>query len=328
MKEEITPQKIYQYFLNGEINREDSIDQLLSLINSSEDGNLRATSIDVIANLDPKEELIFKILENHLISDENARVRASAAKVIILDFLEEGLEPLEWTSKHDKSPLVLNTILDTYKFKKKSTYETLEYNLSSFLEDFAVDLGVVNEEAKFFLDLESIFSIGELNYTINNVDYKIFEFLYDRMDPTPWLVIKNNHVEVLNLNFFNWRYIKQNEDLRESFSRLKYMDDYLNSIQKFSIQNNNSFQVPQSIGRLTYLKKLVLKGNKLNNIPNSIKNLSSLMVLNLSHNQLQEIPEILKTLPSLEQLNLKYNNIQDVPSSMQNFINSLTEFLI
>lgn len=326
MNEEVTPEKIRKSFLDGDISREETTDLLISLINGSEDAKIRTASINVLEEVDFRDEIIFKILENHLISDENASVRASAARVIILNFLDQGLEPLEWTTKHDKSPLVLKTILDTYKIEKNSNQGTLEQNLSSFLEDFALNLGVVYEEAKFFLDLEAIFSLGEQNYTINQVDYNIFELLYDRMDPTPWLVIKNNHVEALNLNLFNWRYIKQNEDLFESFSRLKYLDDYLSSIKKYSIQNFNPFKIPESIGTLISLKKLVLKGNNLHSIPESIKNLSSLTLLNLSHNHLQQIPQILESLTSLEQLNMKYNNIQNVPYSMKNYVNSLTEF--
>jgi Leucine-rich repeat (LRR) protein len=326
MNREITPEKIQKSFLDGDISKEDAADLLISLINGSEDAKVRTTSIEVLEKLDFNDENTFKILENHLISDENACVRSSAARVIILNFLDEGLEPLEWSTKHDKSPLVIKTIIDTFESKKESSQKAIEKNLRTLLETFALNLGVVYEESRFFLDLEAIISIGEQNYTINQVGYKIFEILYNRMDPTPWLVIKNKHVEVLNINFFNWRYIKQNEELFESFSRLKYLDDYLNSIKKYSIQNFNSFKVPKSIGSLTFLKKLVLKGNNLHSIPESIKNLKMLLELDLSYNQFQEIPQVVKSLNSLTYLNMKYNNIRSVLKPMNNFVNSIADF--
>ena len=326
MNEEVTPEKIQKSFLDGDIGREETTDLLISLINGSEEAKIRATSIDLLENIAFKDGEIFKILENHLISDENACVRASAARLIIINFLDDGLEPIEWSTKNDKSPLVIKTIIDTFEVKKESIQEAIDKNLRFFLETFASNLGVIYEEARFFLDLESIFSIGKENYEINPLDFKKFEVLNNNMDSIPWLVIKNKHVEVLNLNFFNWRFIKQSKEIFDSFSRLKYLDLYLNSIKKYCMTNFNNVEVPKSIGRLTSLKKLVLTGNNLQSIPESIKNLNMLLELDLSHNQLQEIPQVLTSLTSLEHLNMKYNNILSVPEAMNNFVNSIADF--
>lgn len=326
MNEEVTPEKIQKSFLAGEIKKEDATDLLISLINGSEEAKVRATSIDLLEKIAFKDGEIFKILENHLVSDENACVRASAARVIILNFLEEGLEPLEWSTQHDNSPLVIKTIFDTFESKKELSQKAIEQNLRSFLETFALNLGIVIEEARFFLDLESVFSIGTKNYEINPSDYKNFETMHNNMDSTPWLVIKNKHVEVLNLNFFNWRFIKQSKEIFDSFSRLKFLDLYLNSVKKYSIPNSYNVEVPNSIGRLLFLKKLVLTGNNLQSIPESIKNLTMLLELDLSYNQLQEIPQVLLSLTSLEHLNMKYNNVMSVSEQMNNFVKSIADF--
>lgn len=326
MKEELTPEKIQKNFLNGDISREDTSDLLISLIDGSEDAKVRAETIFILEKLDFKDEKFFKILENHLVSDENANVRASAARIIILNHLEEGLEPLEWTTRHDKSPLVIKMIWDSFDSKKLINYEIIEENLSNFLDTFASNLGVVHEEARFFLDLEAIFSKSKRSYEVNPLDYKNFEVLYDYKDSEPWLVINNKRVVVLNLNFFNWSYIKEHGEIFNSFSKLKYMDIYLNMIRKYNNTNFNYNKIPKSIGRLTSLKKLVLARNNLQSIPESIRNLNLLSELDLSHNQLQEIPLSLKSLYSLELLNMKNNNIQAVPQSMKNFVNSLVDF--
>ncbi|MBY8991579.1 MAG: HEAT repeat domain-containing protein [Candidatus Lokiarchaeota archaeon] len=326
MNEEVTPEKIQKSFLDGDISREETTDLLISLINGSEDAKIRTASINVLEEVDFKDENIFKILENHLISDEDANVRASAARVIILNFQDEGLEPLEWTTKHDKSPLVIKAILDTYEIKNIPNHEELKKNINKLLDTFALNLGVVSEEARFFLDLEAIFSNGTKQKEINPLDYNKFKTLNNCMDQSPWLVIKNMRVEVLNLNFFNWGYIKQNEELFNSFSRLKYLDVYLNNIRKYNIPNFDLVGVPKSIGLLTSLKKLKLSRNNLHSIPESIKNLHLLLELDLSHNQFQEIPHFLKPLTSLEHLNMKCNNILSVPESMNNFVNSIVDF--
>ena len=129
MKEEITPEKIQKEYQNGDINKEDAADLLTSLINGSEDAKVRKASIELLEKIDYKDEITFKILENHLISDENASVRASAAKIIIINFLDEGLEPLEWSTKHDKSPLVIKIISDTIEQQKRSNLSNIEENI-------------------------------------------------------------------------------------------------------------------------------------------------------------------------------------------------------
>ena len=326
MKEQLTPEKIHKNYLNGDINKEDSVDLLISLIDGSEDAKVRTTSIDALQKIEYKDGNIFKVLENHLISDENANVRASAAKMIILNHLEEGLEPLKWTIQHDKSPLVLNSIFETLERNKKEKYEILEKDLSHFLDIFASNLGVKYEEARFFLDLEAIFAEDKRNYEINPFYYKNFEDLYNWRDSEPWLVIKNEHVEILNLNFFNWKFVKDNEELINSFSKLKYLDIYLNIIRKYNNPNNDYIRIPESIGKLTSLKKLVLARNNLKFIPKSIRNLNVLLELDLSHNQFQKIPQVLKYLVSLEKLNMEYNFIQNIPPTMKNYVNSLAEF--
>ncbi|MFW9878881.1 MAG: hypothetical protein ACFFG0_37855 [Candidatus Thorarchaeota archaeon] len=326
MKEEITPEKIQESFLNGDMSKEDITDLLISLIDGSENANIRAESIVALENLGLKNENLFKILENHLVSDENANVRASAAKVIILNHLEEGLKPLEWTIRHDRSPLVMKMIWDIVVSNKFIKNKIIEENLSNFLNSFASNLGVAYEEARFFLDLEAIFAKGKRNYEINPLEYKNFQVLYNWKDPEPWLVIKDKHVEILNLNFFNWSFIKENRELLDSFLKMKYLDIYLNIIRKYNIFNFNHSAIPESIGRLTSLKKLSLARNNLKSIPGSIKNLNFLSDLDLSHNQLQKIPQILKSLNSLERLNLKNNSIQSTPQGRKDFINSLADF--
>ena len=290
MKKELTPEKIQKNFLNGDISREDTTDLLISLIDGSEDAEVRAETIVALEKLGFQDEKFFKILENHLVSDENAYVRATAAKIIILNHLEEGLEPLEWTIRHDKSPLVMKMIWDMFDSSKLIKYEIIEENLSNFLDTFASNLGVVYEEASFFLDLEAIFSKDKKNYEINALDYKNFETFYNYKDSEPWLVIKNKRVEVLNLNFFNWKFIKEHEEILDSLSKLKYLDIYLNILRKYNNYNSDYSEVPESIGKLKSLKKLVLAGNNLQTIPESIKNLNSLSELNLSHNQFSHYP--------------------------------------
>lgn len=111
MRKTLTPESIYNYIIRGKLNKAEGVELLISIIQESEDAALRAEYIELFKKLDHKSETIFKILENSLISDENPFVRNAAANTIIGNYLKEGLNALKWTIQHEKSPLVLKTIL-------------------------------------------------------------------------------------------------------------------------------------------------------------------------------------------------------------------------
>ena len=142
----------------------------------------------------------------------------------------------------------------------------------------------------------------------------------------PWLVIKNKHVEILDFNYFNWKWVKENLDIVSSLYKFKYLDVYFNSINEYNLDTNNLIKIPETIGKLKYLKKLILKRNHLNYLPESIGKLTSLKELDLSYNKFYEIPQIISTIKSLEKLNLKGNKIQKIPETMKSFLNSLMKF--
>lgn len=327
MKELITPEKIQNDLLIGDINKQEAAELLISLIEGSDSTEIRVQCIKILEDIDIYSEKIFKTLENCLISDENAIVRASVAKYIILNLLEDNISALRWVIQHDRSPLVLKIFFDiSDNFSIDSLPLILLDDLLRWNKQFASNIGIVPEESKFFLDLEALFARGEKNYEIDPFCYTYFENLSDIKNSEPWLVIKDKHIELLNLNYFNWKYIKENQDIFDSLSRLKSLDLYLNSIRKYYYNNFDFTEIPASIGKLKSLRKLILKGNNLQRLPESIKKLTNLTELDLSYNNFQEIPQILKILKSLKKLNLKHNNIHEISESMKNFINSLVDF--
>ena len=327
MKELVTPGKIQNDLLIGDINKQEAAELLISLIEGSDNTEIRVQSIKVLEDSDIYSDKIYKALENCLISDENAIIRASAARYIILNFVEDNISPLRWVIQHDRSPLVLKVFFDI------SDNYTIDLLPQIFLDDllrwnkqFASNIGIVPEESKFFLDLEVLFAQSKKNYEINLFSYKTFQNLSDFENGEPWLVINNKHAEILNFNFFKWNFIKNNPDLINSLSKLKDLDVYFSSLKRYSNSNVGISMIPESIGILTHLQKLILKRNNLQNLPESIQKLTSLKELDLSYNNLHEIPQILRSLNSLKNLNLKHNNIQRIPELMKNFLNSLSNF--
>ncbi|MHA2196530.1 MAG: leucine-rich repeat domain-containing protein [Promethearchaeota archaeon] len=326
MKELLTPEKIKLNFLNRGLNKEKAAELLISLIEGSDNTKTRVNSIKTLEMIGFRTKKIFNTLENYLISDQDAPLRAAAAEYIILNFLEEGITPLNWVIQHDYSPLVLK-VFDNFSSEfEKRNYDTISHALQSRNKEFASDLGVVPEESRFFLDLETLFAEDKGNYELDPESYKYYQNLADFKGGEPWLIIKDKHVESLNFNYYKWKFVKDNLDLVNSFSKLIDLDFYINSLKKYSFQYIKISLIPESIGSLIYLKKLILKKNSLEKIPHSIKRLSLLRELDLSYNEIEEIPQTIETLSSLEIFNIKHTKIRRIPDSLQGFLNSLENF--
>ncbi|UCC18671.1 MAG: hypothetical protein JSV62_11250 [Promethearchaeota archaeon] len=326
MKESLTPIKIFKDFLAGDLGRENAVELFISLIESSNNTEIRVTSTNMLHKLKFQNEKIYKILENCLISDENAVVRASAANYIIHNFSENGLSALKWVIQHEKSPLVLKTFFDSIETFKNPQLQQIRKDLLNWNKDYAVKIGVVPQESKFFLDLEALFAKSKINNEIEPKFFENFKKLSNIKNGEPWLVINKQHVEILNFNYFSWNWVKENLDIVDSLYNFKYLDVYFNSLIKYNIFTSNCFIIPNSIGRLKYLRKLILRCNLLKKIPNSIRYLISLKELDLSFNEFVEIPQIISKLKSLKKLNMKGNKLQEIPNSFKSFFNSLKDF--
>ncbi len=326
MKDLLILEKIKHNFLNRGLNKEKAADLLISLIEGSDNTKTRVYSIKTLEMIGFRTKKIFNTLENYLISDQDASLRAAAAEYIILNYLEEGITPLNWVIQHDKSPLVLKIFYDFESKFDEGNFGLISEELRLRNKEFASGLGISHEESRFFLDLEALFAEDKGDYELDPESYKNFQNLADFKGGEPWLIINNKHVEFLNFNYYKWKFVKDNLDLVFSLSKLIDLDFYINSLKKYSYQYLMISTIPESIGSLNYLKKLILRKNGLEKIPFSIKNLSLLKELDLSYNELEEIPQFIKKINSLEKLNVKHNKIRNIPDSLRGFLNSLENF--
>ena len=90
MRESLSPEVINKALQIGELSKEKALDLLISLIESSGEAQIRSQSIETLEKVGMMGNRTFKVLENALVSDENALVRASAVKRIILNFIDNG----------------------------------------------------------------------------------------------------------------------------------------------------------------------------------------------------------------------------------------------
>ena len=299
----LTPKKISNDLKENLITKSFAIELLFSIIDSSEDPLIREECIKAFRQIEKKDEKIFKLLENYLISDENPRVRNAAAKLIGTYYLDLGVESLCWSLSHDKSPIVLSKIA-TIAETNNNPYHRLNDGLKELYNHISRQVGVTTGEARFFLDLETIFARNTLNYEMNFDEYKNYQKLKDLEKQDFWLRIEDKRVVSLCFHYFSWNYLKERKDSFSSFSKLIDPFIYLNALKKLEIRKYVELEVPESIGLLTRLKKLSLRDNGIKDLPFSFSRLTQLEHIDLSWNALTHIPESIYSIKPLKFLNL------------------------
>ncbi len=278
----ISPESIYQDFLHETIDRSSAIDLLMILIDNSENITIRTKSLHLLIKIGSKNEQLFNVLENLLISDSNEKIKIIAARGLRRFFLYRALPSMKHALYHEKSLNILSNVINilgeinTRPSKeillnelKKVKYQQCERFIHQLLKDHEIDSLNGEKLAKLLL-----------NFLIINY----FENKYEKID------FSFNQGEIYELN--------------------------LSSLGNNTFDLNILKNVPEFIGFLTSLKRLDLRINSLENLPDSIGSLKALNYLDLSYNKLKFIPETITTLSSLETLYLRYNNLEGLPKSM------------
>jgi len=305
-KSPITAESIYSELINKKISKVTAIDFLISLIEGSNNDEIRIKSIEILSKISLKNNKVFKILENILISDENPSIRAIAAKIMINNFADRGYSSLNWTIQHENSCLVFKTLLDSINRIKSSNLKILNKMIE---ERLATIYGVVPDEALFLLDLEievNFFNIDYLKIYSTNTVYGVINSNY------MMCAIKNGHITALNLS--NW-----------GLSSLPNSIGNLNKLKYLILKNNNLKTIPESISSLHRLRTLNLSGCKIVNLPNAITNLKKIKNLSLCQNfNLNLIPQSIITMAK-KYLSMKY--IREGVNPSEAFILALMEIL-
>jgi hypothetical protein len=328
MEKFLSPETIYSGLKNKEISRNIAVDQLISLIEGSNNPKIRSESISILNQLIIHDPKIFKIIESSLLSDENPNVRMAAVNYIGHQYIKEGLNTLMWVVQHEQSPLVIKAIFDLNLGLTDVRFKSLSKKLNEYLAKIALAVNIISTEAKFILDLGAFFAQNEENYVLELKSYQFYKKLKDPKLGEFWLTIRNKHIESLSFNYFNWRYVKRNPDMFDSISNLQDPLVYLNLLRKIHATYNDNFKIPESISLLTKLRKLNLSKNYIIELPKSMFLLSNLEYLDLSYNMLHEIPEEITNLKSLTNLRIQNNQISRNPKALSGYLDKLSNYKI
>ncbi|MHA1235728.1 MAG: hypothetical protein ACTSQL_11665, partial [Promethearchaeota archaeon] len=83
MKVTLNPNSIYQKILQDKINKIEGIEFLISIIEKSDTPSARLESLKILYRLKTQDQIVFKTLENCIISDEYEEIRIISAKNIL-----------------------------------------------------------------------------------------------------------------------------------------------------------------------------------------------------------------------------------------------------
>ncbi|MFX1567677.1 MAG: HEAT repeat domain-containing protein, partial [Promethearchaeota archaeon] len=118
----LTPEKVYEELSNNKLNKSRAYDLLISLVENSENEEIREDSIKYLEKVGVFNDKLYDFLENILISDSNTAVRIKAAKFLRKKFLEKSFKPFKWVIDHEKDCEC--TIIAIKSLKKIHSSET------------------------------------------------------------------------------------------------------------------------------------------------------------------------------------------------------------
>ncbi len=125
MKVTLNPNTIYQKILQNKINRIEGIEFLISIIEKSDTISARLESLKILYKLKTQDQVVFKALENCIISDEIEEIRIISAQIILENYILTGEKCLEWALLNDKSSRLLKVLGEMINDPKIDRFKTL-----------------------------------------------------------------------------------------------------------------------------------------------------------------------------------------------------------
>jgi hypothetical protein len=295
---DLTPKEIYRDLKNKNINQITAYNLLISLVENSENENIRLESILNLEKIGLISDNLYNFLENLLISDSNRRIRNAAAQFLENKFLEKAINPLKWAIKHETDYECLITISQT--LEKINTPESKLILINEIKK--IIKTKYLNKERK--IDNKKFKSVIKKLIKNKKVDFfnhtELAEILIN------YLTISNLTKQYLNVYF--------ELDSQNGLIRELDLSDYLEHEVKgtpFGWKNNiKSISEIIGLNHLKYLKKIDLSNNQIEDVKDLIhlENLTHLILINNKISKRENL-NYLKCLSNLEYLDLRGNEL-------------------
>jgi len=289
---DLSPEKIYEDFQRNDLDKSTAFELLISLIEHSDDDNIRVESIENLEKIGLDNSKLFKLFESLMISDSSEEIRSSAAKVICNNFLNKALSPVKWVLLHDSSYDCIITVINTLvKMNDQESKDILIgeikriQKLKYILEDSKITNKLFKKAIKKLFKNNKIETISQedladiiINFkTISALKRKFYSVYYELEDAKVvkldlsdieyevrgWKAeFKNNILEISDI--IDLSNLKQLRDLYLSNNQIKDIGDLitLTKLTHLDIANN---QINDE-KNLEYLKQISNQGLKYLNI--------------------------------------------------------------
>ncbi|NVM44984.1 MAG: hypothetical protein HWN79_08710 [Candidatus Lokiarchaeota archaeon] len=267
MKVRLNPNTIYQKILQNKINRIEGIEFLISIIEKSENTSSRIESLNILNKLKTRDQIVFRTLENCIISDEYEEIRIISAKIILENYFKVGENCLEWVLLNDKSSKFLKVLAKSLNDPEIDHFRSLYAVYLQRLEKIAENLDVVSEEVPFLLDLE--FNLDNYNSFNWNSNSKL---IYDDD-----VMLKVQDQRILELS------ISLRDQIPSSIKLLK-------NLKNLNLSCNNLTNLPDTLSDLINLESLDLSWNDFKVVPNVLNELKSIKKINFENNLIHKCP--------------------------------------
>ena len=302
----LSPIKIYQNLKEKKLDRKSAADLLIILIENSEDDDVRFESAKYLEKIGLKNNKIFEVLENLLISDSNGKVRNTAATCIKNIFIDRAISPMKWAIQNESDYDCIITIVKTlvnvdnneaksilidelkkikkrkYIDKERQYHNKFKQSLKKLFKSKKVKMLTCIELAEIIINYKTIETLIKNFYTLY---YKVEDGVVTGLDLSDlgW-----------NVNVWRQKYAERIEKISEIVGLMN-----LKHLKSLDLSNNRIRDVKDLI-KLENLTHLYISNNKLN-IDNlkHFEKMDKLKLLDIHRNEIAdsiEIQEIRKNL--------------------------------
>ncbi len=265
MKVTLNPNTIYQKILQNKINRIEGIEFLISIIEKSDTTSTRLESLKILYKLKTRDKIVFKTLENCIISDEFEGIRIISAKLILENYLPTGEKCLEWALLNDKSSKLLKLLGNMLNNLKVDRYKTLHPIYLHRLEKIAEKFDIGSEEVPFLLDIE--FNLDNYNSFKWDSNSKLI------YDDNVMFETQDHHISELSISL--------KDHIPSSIKLLK-------NLKNLDLSCNNLTYLPKTLSDLTSLESLDLSWNDFKIVPAVLDKLKLIEKINFRNNLIQK----------------------------------------
>ena len=291
----LSPEIIFQNYKNKEIDKETSINYLISIVDNSNDEKLRLKSLKFLRKINNFDNKLYNFIENLFISDSNVYIRYFAAKIIKKYYLANSMSLFIWALSNESNVDCLAIIIKSLIALNSTESKQALFN-----------------EVKKIKQIKQI-KIGQMASS-NHFRKQIKDFLKNK---------KNGELssEILGQIIINYKILLS---IKKKFYSVYYelknarivkldLSDVEFEVRGWKAEFKNNIQSISEIPGLKYLKDLV-RLNLSNNLISNIKGLEKLPILShldISNNKLDNIESlyILKSMPRLKQVKLNDNSV-------------------